>query len=263
MIGFTITPTGSVRAIHDKDDQATGLTAGTLKKICTDIIGMSAEDAEKIDKDLEAESNFSITTQSKYRDIAVATTGSTIDSDKLGKIVVKLLKENERRYNNSTRTGDEFVKDTFIQRLVTSELAAIGNSQDIIRTGIIPALKSTAATNIEAAKLFNDFIKSLNIKKSEYDEIIQSLISQTRLKMENINKIIRLVKREDERAINSLKIQIAKEKVKKETGSLYGYGEYVSKVSKNDIAEFVEGLIKIIENCNQSIDYLEGLKSTD
>lgn len=240
MIGVTVKPDGSVRDAYDAKDAnmaGSGYSVGTADPILgnnfdnyLDYFKVPADAKKEIKGAIQGEVDL-------IKDVTPFYKLIDSGSGDLGKVATDIIIRTEKRANTASFKGEDFQRDSTIDRLLATELSLSKNSDDA-RKAVLERFKEKGCSNPEAARYF----KLLFEGSSMYtDEIIDKVIMGTKIRQEAFTKLLR-----------SISNASASDKEK-----------FTRKAKGKDLGQIKKDSQTMLDNISDSIAYLESLKKSN
>jgi hypothetical protein len=230
LIGITVDTQGKVTHAHRKDDGDIRGSMGTELVPYLDYFGIPKEDQTQIVAAIPSEAEL-IKDVTPFFKLVQGGSGS------LGKAATDIIIRTEKRANKASFSGEEFRRDTTIDRLLAAE---IKNSEGagVAREAILERFKDKGCSNVEAARYFKILFEGSDLYT---DSVINGIIIGTKRRQEGFTKILRAMT----------------------NASASDRERYARRSRGKTIDQLKSDSKTMIENIENAITYLETLKKSN
>jgi len=230
IVGFTVSPDGSISHAHRKDDREVKSEVGRTLESLLSYYGVPDYSKNQILSSLEAESKSMVAVEPIYREIEQ---GRGIQG-----VISKLIKSAEKRANVSKFENKVDKSAAFTDRLIAGEIAKsekIDDIRDNAWKSISDNIKG-GLTNVESARMFKTIFGDSEYARPEKIDVILDINKD---KQRRANGILTLARGENSEDNRILKYAMQK---------------------KQDIGEIINKAEILVNAIKEANVYLESLK---
>jgi hypothetical protein len=183
LVGITVDKDGRVTHAHRKDDgdiKNSNQAFGSNFTNYLDAFGIPKDEQELIIAAIPSEADLIKDVTPFYREIQTGT-------GDLGKVAIDMIDRTEKRANHAKFRGEEFVRNSATDRLLTVEMR---NSEkvDSARKAILERLYDKGCSNVEAARYFKMLFEDSDMYT---DEIIDKIIIASKRRGDGLTQLLR------------------------------------------------------------------------